>query len=129
VARLLRVGNRMIDLDAVVAAEERGGVVEIYISGIGNSFRFEGEHARSVWRALGARADEQGAATGASEFSVVEMPGDEADAGASAAPPAATPPPAHRGPGVTHDPLVDAVLTDATPRRFVRSTPADPFLR
>jgi hypothetical protein len=81
VGKLLRIGNRVIDLEAVVAAEHEAGSLTVFLAGIGAPFHFEAAEAQVVWAALDA-----GGAAGNSEqvddlpeFQIMELPSDEHD--------------------------------------------------
>jgi hypothetical protein len=82
VGKLLRIGNRVIDLEAVVAAEQEAGSLTVFLAGIGAPFHFEAAEAQVVWAAL----DAGGGALAASgqvedlpEFQLMELPTDEHD--------------------------------------------------
>src|SRR5258706_5503053 len=82
VGKLLRIGNRVIDLEAVVAAEQEADSLTVFLAGIGAPFHFEAAEAQAVWAALhdgdgAAVASEQ--ADDLPEFQLMELPSDEND--------------------------------------------------
>jgi hypothetical protein len=80
VGKLLRIGNRVIDLEAVVAAEQGVGSLTVFLAGIGAPFHFEAAEAQAVWAALDsgvAASLEQ--ADDLPEFQLMELPSDEHD--------------------------------------------------
>ena len=79
--KLLQVGDRVIDLAAVVAAEKGDSSLTIYLTGVFDPFRFTGDEASTVWTALLASvAPATVAADAASDFQVIEMSLDIGDA-------------------------------------------------
>jgi hypothetical protein len=78
---LLQIGDRVIDLSAVVAAEKGEGRVTVYLTGVLDPFRFTGEEAGTVWAALLAAVAPAGVAVDApAEFQVIEMSLDASEA-------------------------------------------------
>ena len=72
--KLLRVGDRLIDLGAVVAAEKNEGSVTVHLSGVFDPFRFAGEEAGIVWSALVASVAPVAVGVDTpSDFQVIEM--------------------------------------------------------
>ena len=78
--KLLRIGNRVIDLEAVVAAEQEAGSLTVFLAGIGAPFHFEAAEAQVVWAALdgGAVATSE-QVDDLPEFQLMELPIDEHD--------------------------------------------------
>jgi len=79
VRKLLHVGDRVIDLSAVVAAGKGEGSLTVYLAGIDHPFRFASGEASAVWSALvGEVASAAPSDDDPSDFQVIEMPlGDE----------------------------------------------------
>ncbi len=81
--KLLQVGDRVIDLAAVVAAEKGESSLVVYLAGIDEPFRFAGNEAGAVWSALVAGVAPASAVVAAdapSDFQVIEMSLDIGDA-------------------------------------------------
>jgi hypothetical protein len=55
--KLRRFGSRIIDLENVVAAEMRDGVLHVFLSGLVSPFRFQSHEADDVWEAISALAE------------------------------------------------------------------------
>ncbi|MDB5320874.1 MAG: hypothetical protein JWN40_2505 [Phycisphaerales bacterium] len=78
--KLLQVGDRVIDLAAVVAAEKGDGSLTVYLAGIDEPFRFASDEAVVVWSAL-----VQGVSSSANapddpmDFQIIEMSLDDGD--------------------------------------------------
>lgn len=90
--KLLQVGDRVIDLGAVVAAEKGEGSVTVYLMGVFDPFRFTGDEAGTVWNALVALvAPTSVAADAPSDFQVIEMSLETDDADADEPPATAGP--------------------------------------
>ena len=74
--KLLHVGDRVIDLSAVVAAEKGEGSLTVYLAGVIQPFRFTSGEAGIVWSALLDQVDPVATASSddPSDFQVIEMP-------------------------------------------------------
>jgi hypothetical protein len=81
VRKLLQVGDRVIDLAAVVAAEKGDGSLTVYLAGIDEPFRFASDEAGIVWSALvqGVSASPN-APDDPLDFQIIEMSLDDDDA-------------------------------------------------
>lgn len=72
--KLLQVGDRVIDLSAVVAAEKGEGSVTVYLTGVFEPFRFASGEANTVWSALMAEVASAAETDDPSDFQIIEMP-------------------------------------------------------
>ena len=73
--KLLQVGDRVIDLSAVVAAEKGEERLTVYLAGIDQPFHFASDEASIVWSALvGDVASAATTSDDPSDFQIIEMP-------------------------------------------------------
>jgi len=122
-AKLIRVGRRVFDLDAVIAAEQRAGTLEVYLAGVNTPLQFIGGESQVVWAFIAGRAesgdlplamandDGDGEVHEQPEFTVMEVLNDEAE---DADAPVNTASALFRSIDLPTDPLVNAVLDRAT---------------
>ena len=75
--KLLHVGDRVIDLSVVVAAEKGEGILTVYLAGIDQPFRFANDEASAVWTALVGEVASAGISNDPPDFQVIEMPMDD----------------------------------------------------
>jgi len=62
--KLRRFQSRIIDLESVVAAEMRDGVLHVFLAGLASPFRFQSHEADDVWEAISALAETMTPAAG-----------------------------------------------------------------
>jgi hypothetical protein len=122
-AKLIRVGRRVFDLDAVIAAEQRAGTLEVYLAGVNSPLQFNAGEAQVVWAFIAGRAesgdpppsltDDELVDTevhGQPDFTVMEVLSDEAEDPDG---PTNSASPLFRSINLPTDPLVNAILDRA----------------
>ena len=73
-AKLLQIGNRVIDVNSVVAAERQSGNLKVYLAGIRAPFRFSAGDAEVVWAAIEEELASALPEDDLTQFALMELP-------------------------------------------------------